>query len=75
MPYPSPRGYADISVNPSDAAWSDECGEFALPYEVVRTARDPDEKPMTFLQSTCEAAATTATTATTANGDRKQFER
>jgi hypothetical protein len=67
--YPTPPGYADTPVQPSEAAWSDELGEFVLPYEVVRTARDPDEMLTTFLHSTYEAAATTA------NWDRKRLER
>ena len=32
-------------------------GEFVLPYEAVRTARDPDAALLAFLQSTYEAAA------------------
>ena len=34
--------------------------EFVLPYELVRTAADPDAVLLEFLQSTYEAAATTA---------------
>jgi Family of unknown function (DUF5996) len=67
--YPTPPGYADRPVQPSEASWSDELGEFVLPYEVARTAPNPDETLMTFLNSTYEAAATTA------NWDRKQLER
>jgi hypothetical protein len=67
--YPTPPGYADVRAQPSEASWSDELGEFVLPYEVVRTARDPDEMLMAFLTSTYEAAATTA------NWDRNRLER
>jgi hypothetical protein len=67
--YPTPPGYADCPVQPSGASWSDELGEFVLPYEVVRTSRNPDETLMTFLNSTYEAAATTA------DWDRKRLER
>ena len=67
--YPTPPGYADRPVRPSEASWSDEFGEFVLPYDVVRAARNPDEMLMTFLNSTYEAAATTAT------WDRKKLER
>ncbi|MGH8214707.1 MAG: DUF5996 family protein, partial [Rhodanobacteraceae bacterium] len=35
-------------------------GEFLLPYEVVRTAPDPEGALQEFLQSTYEAAANTA---------------
>ena len=42
------------------ARWDDDLGEFVLPYELVRTAGDPDALLLEFLQSTYEAAATTA---------------
>ncbi|MDQ1615088.1 MAG: hypothetical protein QOJ60_1027 [Actinomycetota bacterium] len=67
--YPTPPGYADSPVQPSEASWSEGLGEFVLPYEVVRTAANPVETLMTFLNSTYEA------TATTANWDRKRLER
>lgn len=58
--YPDPDGYRDQSVHPAGARWDDELAEFVLPYEVVRTASDPDDALLTFLQSTYEAAAITA---------------
>jgi hypothetical protein len=67
--YPTPGGYADCTVQPAQAAWSTELGEFVLPYEIVRTAQDPEQTLMSFLTSTYEAAATTA------HWDRKQLER
>jgi hypothetical protein len=67
--YPTPPGYADRPVRPAEAAWSDKLGEFVLPYEIVRTAPNPDQMLMTFLSSTYEAAAATA------NWDRKRLER
>lgn len=67
--YPAPPGYADVAIRPSEASWNDELGEFVLPYHVVRTARDPEEMLTTFLQSTYEAAATTA------DWDRARLER
>jgi hypothetical protein len=67
--YPTPPGFADHSVQPSEATWSDELVEFVLPYDVVRTARDPLKTLMSFLTSTYEAAATTA------SWDRKRLER
>ena len=36
---------------------SKELGEFILPYDAVRTAREPERALMAFLQSTYEAAA------------------
>lgn len=58
--YPDPPGYRDAAVGPQGARWDDELGEFILPYEVVRTADDPDTALLEFLQSTYEAAADTA---------------
>jgi len=58
--YPEPPGFRDATVAPDGAAYSAELGEFVLPYELVRTAADPDRMLADFLQSTYEAAATTA---------------
>lgn len=58
--YPEPPGYRDTEVEPSGARWDDDLGEFILPYELVRTAEDPDAVLLNFLQSTYDAAATTA---------------
>ncbi|MGC2641394.1 MAG: DUF5996 family protein, partial [Pseudolabrys sp.] len=45
-----------------------ELGEFLLPYDAVRAARDPDAALMEFLQSTYGAAADLA------KWDRKSLE-
>lgn len=58
--YPDPDGYRDRTVAPDAAHWDDELAEFVLPYEVVRTASDPDATLLEFLQSTYVAAADTA---------------
>ena len=55
--YPAPEGFAAAKVKPGAAFWSKELGEFILPYDAVRTARDRDATLMEFLQSTYEAAA------------------
>ncbi len=55
--YPAPEGFAAAKVKPAAAYFSQELGEFLLPYEAVRTARDPDGALMEFLQSTYAAAA------------------
>lgn len=55
--YPTPEGFAEARVEPSAAFWSEEMGEFMLPYDEVRQAPDPDEHLMAFLESTYEAAA------------------
>jgi hypothetical protein len=55
--YPAPEGFAVSKVKPAAALFSQELGEFLLPYEAVRSARNPDAAVMEFLQSTYEAAA------------------
>ncbi|AWW42856.1 DUF5996 family protein [Streptomyces cadmiisoli] len=55
--YPEPEGFADHPVTPSEAFYSGEYGQFLLPYEAVRTAREPDAALLSFLQTTYEAAA------------------
>ena len=66
--YPPPDGFAAAKVKPAEASFSKELGEFLLPYDAVRTARDPDATLMEFLQSTYEAAANLA------KWDRKALE-
>ena len=58
--YPIPPGYRDQPVEPGGARWDDDLGEFVLPYELVRTAADPDAALLAFARSTYEAAANTA---------------
>jgi len=58
--YPEPPGYRDAVVTPDGAGWDADLAEFVLPYELVRTASDPDAVLLDFLQSTYEAAATAA---------------
>ncbi len=55
--YPEPPGFQAWPVLPEQAVYDMELGEFLLPYEVVRTAEDPDATLMAFLQCTYEAAA------------------
>jgi Family of unknown function (DUF5996) len=55
--YPTPDGFAAAAVQPEQAFFSRELGEFILPYEAVRTAPDPKAALMGFLQSTYSAAA------------------
>ncbi|GAA4153977.1 DUF5996 family protein [Leifsonia shinshuensis] len=54
--YPAPEGFADAPV-PAGAFYSDEFGEFLLPYETVRRSADPDALVQEFLQATYRAAA------------------
>jgi hypothetical protein len=55
--YPPPPGFAEAKVRPGEAFWSKELGEFILPYEAVRAAKEPERALLAFLQSTYEAAA------------------
>jgi hypothetical protein len=56
--YPEPPGFREYPIQPKEAYYNTEMGEFLLPYEVVRTADSPDEVLLAFLQSTYKAAAT-----------------
>jgi hypothetical protein len=55
--YPTPAGFAEAQVSPSGARFDQTLGEFLLPYDLVRTAADPDETLLAFLQTTYAAAA------------------
>jgi hypothetical protein len=55
--YPEPKGFAAVKVRPAAAFYFDGYGQFILPYDVVRTAADPEATLMEFLQSTYDAAA------------------
>jgi len=55
--YPEPEGYREARVEPTDAYYHAELGEYVLPYEAVRTADDPDAMLMSFLETTYAAAA------------------
>jgi hypothetical protein len=67
--YPEPDGFRDVSVRPVGSRFDPELGEFVLPYELVRKSPEPEELLMELLQSTYEAAATTA------SWDRQALER
>jgi hypothetical protein len=55
--YPSRAGFAQASVEPREALWSDSLGEWLLPYDAVRKAGDPDAALLAFLSTTYRAAA------------------
>jgi hypothetical protein len=58
--YPEPAGFRATKVRPEAAFFSEAMGEFILPYEAVRMAKDPDVALLDFLQSTYEVAAVAA---------------
>jgi hypothetical protein len=56
--YPEPEGFKDFPIKPAEAFYHKQMKEFLLPYDVVRTAKAPDQVLLEFLQTTYEAAAT-----------------
>jgi hypothetical protein len=58
--YPEPSGFRTTRVRPDAAFFSEALGEFILPYDAVRTAAQPEQALLEFLQSTYEAAANAA---------------
>jgi hypothetical protein len=66
---PAPEGLANAKIKPASAFYNKEMSNFLLLYDDVRTAEDPDERLMQFLQSTYEAGANLA------GWDRSSLER
>lgn len=58
--YPEPPGFAQARIGPPQASWFAPLREFALPYEAVRTAADPDGAVLDFFTTTYDAAASLA---------------
>jgi Family of unknown function (DUF5996) len=67
--YPEPAGYGDTRLTTVGAAYNKDVGQFILPYDAMRRARDPDALLLGFLQETYAAAADLA------KWDRKTLER
>jgi hypothetical protein len=57
--YPTPPGFSQVKVRPDAAYFHQGLGEFLLPYDAVRTAKQPEAVLLSFLQSTYDAAADT----------------
>ena len=55
--YPEPAGFRDASIEPAEASFNADLGEFVLPYQAVATAADPEATLLAFLQSIYAAAA------------------
>jgi hypothetical protein len=55
--YPKPAGIEQQAIEPSEATWSPELGEFALLYEDVRTSASPRDAILRFCESTYAAGA------------------
>ena len=58
--YPSPAGFDKYPAQPAEAYFHSKLGEFILPYEAIRTAENPAQTLLLFLQTTYDAAATLA---------------
>jgi len=58
--YPEPEGFKEYAIQPAEAFYHPQMREFLLPYDVVRTAKSPDQVLLAFVQSTYEAAANLA---------------
>jgi Family of unknown function (DUF5996) len=54
---PQPDGFSAAAVAPGGAAYSQEMGEFVLPYAAIQAADQPDQALLDFLQTTYSAAA------------------
>ncbi|HUD84991.1 MAG TPA: DUF5996 family protein [Xanthobacteraceae bacterium] len=67
--YPEPAGYGETRLRTAEASYKTDLGQFILPYDAVRRARDPDALLLGFLQETYEAAADLA------KWDRQALER
>lgn len=73
--YPTPTSFAGQPVQPAEAFYSHEMGEFFLPYAAVEQAEDPENVLMQFLLSTYEAAAVSGKWDDSLVCNLKQFER
>lgn len=67
--YPEPEGFDGAAVRPPEARYSEDLGEWVLPYGAVRASGSPDETLLAFLED-CWAAA-----AELAGWDREGLER
>jgi len=55
--YPTPEGFDARRVQPPEAYFDEQAGQFFLPYGALRASADPDAALLAFLQSTYAAAA------------------
>jgi hypothetical protein len=56
--YPEPPGFSETKIQPAAAFYESKLREFILPYDAVRTAKNPDEVLLEFAQSAYDAAST-----------------
>ncbi len=55
--HPAPDGFPKIKLRSAAATFPEAMGEWVLPYDAVRTAKDPDRELLWFLEDTYAAAA------------------
>jgi len=67
--HPKPRGFEKTRMRNPAARFPSELGEWILPYDAVRTSKDPDGELLAFLEDTYAAAADLG------KWDRKALER
>jgi hypothetical protein len=58
--YPEPAGYKTWEIQPAEAYYNTDMGEFILPYEKVRQSPDPESLILKFFKSAHEAARSLA---------------
>jgi hypothetical protein len=66
---PEPAGFKEAPIEPAEAFYHSELGEFLLPYDAVRTASSPDLALTAFVDSTYDQGARLA------NWDRRALDR
>jgi hypothetical protein len=66
--YPTNASFSTQKIEPAEAFYSEEMGEFFLPYDFVQHSQNPEATLLQFLNTTYEAAANTG------NWDRKALE-
>jgi Family of unknown function (DUF5996) len=55
--YPAPPGIDAVTVEPSEATWSSNAGEFLFPYDAVLASPDPRSAIRAFLATSYDGAA------------------
>ena len=73
--YPTLPGFGEQSVQPSEAFYSNEMGEFFLTYATVQASADPEKTLLQFLVSTYQAAAITGNWDSSLECSLSHFER
>jgi Family of unknown function (DUF5996) len=56
--YPAPTGIEAVTIEPGEAGWSSDAGEFLFPYDAARSAPDPHQAIRDFLATSYSGAAT-----------------